>query len=53
VVAEMGRRLGAAGRERVLAHYRWQHSVDEMLRCFEAVIAHRAQRRTVSAGTLQ
>lgn len=50
---EMGRRLGAAGRERVLAHYRWQHSVDEMLRCFEAVIAHRAQRRTVSAGTLQ
>jgi glycosyltransferase involved in cell wall biosynthesis len=50
---EMGRRLGAAGRERVLAHYRWQHSVDAMLRCFEAVIARRAQRLAVSAGTPQ
>jgi glycosyltransferase involved in cell wall biosynthesis len=50
---EMGRRLGAAGRDRVLTHYGWQHSVDAMLRCFEAVIARRAQRLAVSAGTLQ
>jgi len=35
-------RLGHAGRERVLQRYEWQHSIDRMLSCFEAVIARSA-----------
>ncbi len=46
---ELRHRFGAAGRERVLAHYGWQHSVDAMLRCFEGVVARHAQRPVVSA----
>ena len=39
---ELRRRFGAAGRERVLAHYGWPHSVDVMLRCFDEVVARHA-----------
>ena len=49
VAPELRRRLGAAGRERVLAHYGWPHSIDAMLRCFERVVARHAQRSVVSA----
>ena len=45
---ELRRRFGAAGRERVLAHYGWPHSVDVMLRCFDGVIARHAQRPVAS-----
>ena len=50
---ELRRRFGAAGRERVLAHYGWQHSVDAMLRCFGEVVARHAQRPAVSAGAVR
>ncbi len=46
-------RFGVAGRERVLANYGWQHSVDAMLRCFDGVIAHRAQGSVVSSDALR
>lgn len=45
-------RLGAAGRKRVLAHYEWQHSVDAMLRCFDAIIARHASRSATTANML-
>ena len=41
-------RLGRAGRERVLQHYEWQHSVDRMLACLEAVAA--LPRAAMKAG---
>ena len=47
---ELRRRFGAAGRERVLAHYGWPYSVDAMLCCFDEVVACHAQRPAVSAG---
>ena len=50
---ELRRRLGAAGRKRVLAHYGWPHSIDAMLRCLDGVVARHAQRPAVSAGALR
>ncbi len=47
---ELRRRFGAAGRQRVLAHYGWPHSVDAMLRCFDDVVECHAQRSALSAG---
>lgn len=48
--ATLRRRLGEAGRERVLACYEWQGSVDRMLRCFDDVIARHAGRRPEARG---
>ena len=50
---ELRRRFGAAGRERVLAHYGWPHSIDAMLRCFDEVVVRHAQRPAASAGAVR
>ncbi len=50
---ELRRRLGAAGRERVLTHYGWPHSIDAMLRCFGEVVVRHAQRPAASAGAVR
>lgn len=49
--AELRRRMGQAGRERVQRCYEWQGSVDHMLACFESVIEQHRRGRDARRGT--